>query len=64
VTRPNPLPTAGSVTRHVLAMAAFCGWRRARIRQEIAGRIDRLRAHGLFDGPAAPVQLEMFGGAR
>lgn len=57
------LPTADSVTHHVLDMAAFCGWLRARIRQEIVGRIERLRAHGLFDGPAAPVQLARFAGA-
>lgn len=58
----NPLPTLASVRHHVHACAAFAGWSPRRIRAEIAGRIARLRAHGLFDGPGVPVQLEMFGG--
>ena len=58
----NPLPTRATVAHHVREAAAFAEWGAARVRAEIAGRIARLRAHGLFDGPAEPVQLEMFGG--
>jgi hypothetical protein len=62
MTRGNPLPTYATVVHHVHEAARFASWSRDRIRDEVWGRIERLRAHGLFEGPAEHVQVEMFGG--